>query len=243
MSPSPAAKSERISLTRERVFLTAVALADRSGISAITMRSLAEAVGVKPMSLYHHVANKEQLLDGVVDAVFAEITLPVPTGNWRAELGRRASSVREVLGRHPWAIGLLESRTSPGPATLLHHNAVLASLREAGFSLVMAAHAYALLDSYVYGFALQEATLALPAGAGEATVEAARAFLEYMPPSEYPYLFEMATQHVMQPGYSFGDEFDFGLNVVLDAIANLQGNSAKLQGNSAKLQRNKKRKR
>jgi AcrR family transcriptional regulator len=234
MPTAPMSKPVREPLTLERVLSAAVELADASGIGALTMRSLAEVVGVKPMSLYHHVANKEQILDGLVDVAFAEIALPAATGDWRKEMYRRASSAREVLGRHPWAIGLLESRSTPGPATLRHHNAVLATLREGRFSVPMAAHAYALLDSYIYGFALQEATLALPRPESSESMvssesmasmaEAANAFLEQMPPGEYPYLVEMATEHVMQPGYEFGHEFDFGLNVILDALAKLRRN-------------------
>ncbi len=220
---TPASKVQvapRIPLTRERLFAAAVELADASGIVALTMRSLAEAVGVKPMSIYHHVANKEQILDGLVDVVFSEIVLPTTTGSWREQMVRRASSAREVLGRHTWAIGLLESRTTPGPATLRHHDSVLATLRTGGFSVAMAAHAYALLDSYIYGFALQEATLAFQRS--QPVAEIANAFLEQMPPGEYPYLVEIATEHIMAPGYDFGDEFDFGLNVILDALAKLR---------------------
>ncbi len=123
------------------------------------MRSLACELGVKPMSLYHYVASKDEILDGIVDLIFGEIDLPSPGGDWRAQLHRRAVSARRALRRHPWAIGLMESRANPGPATLRHHDATLATLRGAGFSVAMTAHAYALLDSYTYGFALQEAAL------------------------------------------------------------------------------------
>jgi AcrR family transcriptional regulator len=133
--------------------------ADRAGIGALTIRSLARELGVKPMSLYHHVAGKGEILDGIVDLVFSEIDLPAPGGDWQAEMRRRAASARRALGRHRWAIGLLESRANPGPATLRHHDATIGTLRAAGFSVAATAHAYALLDSYVYGFALQEASL------------------------------------------------------------------------------------
>jgi AcrR family transcriptional regulator len=144
------------------VLQSAIAIADTAGIGALTIRSLAQDLGVKPMAIYYHVANKEEILDGIVDLVFAEIELPEADGDWRSELVRRASSARRALSRHHWAIGLMESRKSPGPATLQHHDAVLRTLREAGFSVEMTAHAYALLDSYVYGFALQEAALPVP---------------------------------------------------------------------------------
>jgi AcrR family transcriptional regulator len=135
--------------SRERLLLCAVAIADDAGIGSLTIRSLAQSLGAKPMSLYHYVAHKEEILDGVVDLVFSEIELPSAEGNWRSEIHRRAHSVRQVLRRHPWAIGLLESRTSPGPATLRHHDATLGVLRRAGLSVKMTAHAYALLDSYI----------------------------------------------------------------------------------------------
>jgi AcrR family transcriptional regulator len=205
----------RGTLSRERVLRGAVAVADRAGIGALTMRSLADELGVRPMSLYHHVANKGEILDGIVDAVFAEMELPVPGGDWRAEIERRARSARRVLARHPWAVPLLESRSSPGPATLRHHEAVLDTFRTAGFSLELTAHAYALLDAYVYGVAIQEA--ALPIG-GAGVAEVAAPIMERFATGEYPRLVEFATHHVMRPGYDFGDEFGFGLGVVLDAL-------------------------
>lgn len=153
----PAGRRPR--LNRERVLRAAIEVADRGGIASLTMRSLAEALGAKPMSVYHYVATKDEILDGIVDLVFTDIDLPSVGGEWRAEIHRRAVSAREVLRKHPWAIGLLETRTTPGPATLRHHDAVLGTLLHGGFSLAMTAHAYALIDSYTYGFALQEAAL------------------------------------------------------------------------------------
>ncbi|WP_225873716.1 TetR/AcrR family transcriptional regulator [Zafaria cholistanensis] len=204
-------------LTRERVLRAAVDLADESGITALTMRSLARALGVKPMSLYHHVANKEEILDGLVDLVFAEIELPVPGRDWRAELTRRAVSARSVLRRHPWAVALMESRTSPGAATLRHHDAILGVLRGAGFSVPMAAHAYALLDAYVYGAAVQANSLPFD-GPGSAA-EVAGPIAALFESGEYPHLLELATQHVMRPGYDFAGEFGFGLELLLDALS------------------------
>ncbi len=136
--------AERTPLSRERVLRAAVEIADTGGLGSLTIRSLAQALGVKPMSVYHHVANKEQILDGIVDLVFGEIELPSPDGEWRSEIRRRAESARAVLGRHRWAIGLLESRTNPGPATMRHHDANLATFRAGGFSIELTAHAYAL---------------------------------------------------------------------------------------------------
>ncbi len=198
----------------------AVAIADAGGLSALTMRSLADELDVRPMSLYHHVANKDEILDGILDVVFSEIEPPVPGGEWRSEMGRRAHSARAVLRRHRWAIGLLESRSSPGPATLRHHDAVIGCLREAGFSVEMTAHAYALLDSYVYGFALQEASL--PFEGPEAVADVAQPMTAAFPMGTYRYLVEMTTEYVLQPGYDFGNEFMFGLDVILDALASRQ---------------------
>jgi AcrR family transcriptional regulator len=211
-TPSPG----RPALSRERVVEGAVAIADARGIAALTIRSLAEHLGVKPMSLYHYVANKSEILDAIVDVVFSEIDLPTVDGDWRSEVRLRATSARHVLRRHSWAIGLLESRTSPGPATLRHHDAMLGTLRGAGFSVEMTAHAYALIDSYVYGFALQEA--ALPFDGPDTVAAVAGPMVEQFSTGEYPHLVELATEHVLRPGYDFGDEFDFGLTLILEGL-------------------------
>jgi AcrR family transcriptional regulator len=203
-------------LSRERVLRGGVAVADAGGIGSLTIRSLAQELGVKPMAVYYHVANKDEILDGIVDIVFSEIELPTPGGDWRAEIRRRAVSARRVLRSHRWAIGLMESRTTPGPETLRHHDAVIATLRAAGFSRAMTAHAYALIDSYTYGFALQEA--ALPFEGPETVAEVAEPIMEQFAAGEYPHLVEMATEYYLQPGYDFGDEFEFGLGLILDAL-------------------------
>src|SRR5262245_5920520 len=208
--------SGRAPLSRERVLGAAVALADAEGIDGLTMRRLGQAVEVEAMSLYNHVANKEDLLDGMVDAVFAEIDLPVVGEPWRPELRRRAHSQRRAVRRHPWAAPLMESRTSPGPATLRHHDSVLGCLRAQGFSVAMAAHAFSLLDAYVYGFVLQETTL--PFETADEAVEVAASMMPAISPEEYPHLVELATEHVLQPGYDYGDEFDFGLEIVLEGL-------------------------
>ena len=209
--------SGRIPLSRERVLLSAVEIADAEGIAALTMRSLALALGVKPMSLYYYVANKGEILDAIVDLVFSEIELPSRSGHWQAEMRARANAMRQALRRHPWATGLLESRSSPGAATLRHHNATLGVLRHAGFSVALTAHAYALLDSYIYGFALQEA--ALPFTGPDTVPEIVAPMVELFSSGEYPYMVEIATEHVLKPGYDFGDEFEIGLNVILTALA------------------------
>jgi AcrR family transcriptional regulator len=168
------------------------------------------------MSLYYYVASKSEILDAIVDVVFSEIELPTVEGDWRSEVRLRATSARHVLRRHSWAIGLLESRTSPGPATLRHHDAMLGTLRGAGFSIEMTAHAYALIDSYVYGFALQEA--ALPFEGPDTVAAVAEPMIEQFSTGQYPHLVELATEHVLRPGYDFGDEFDFGLTLILDGL-------------------------
>ena len=207
----------RIPLSRERVLRAAVDVADGSGIAALSMRKLGEALGVEAMSLYNHVANKDQLLDGMVDLVFGEIDLPVGGADWKTAMGERAHSARQALRRHPWAIALMSTRTSPGPATLRHHDAVIGCLRAGGFSIPMAAHAFSALDSYIYGFALQEATL--PLGESEAeTFEVAQMMMTQVPADEYPNLTEFTVGHVLQPGYNYGDEFGFGLDLILNGL-------------------------
>ncbi|MEV6596969.1 TetR/AcrR family transcriptional regulator [Actinoplanes sp. NPDC051346] len=209
-------RTVRTPLSRDIVLRAAVALADQSGLEALTMRRLGESVGVEAMSLYTHVANKEDLLDGMVDLVFEEIEPPAAAGDWLDAMRRRADSVRAALRRHRWAIGLLESRTTPGPATLRHHNAVLGCLRAAGFSVDLAAHAYALLDSYIFGFALQER--GLPFDTPDETAELAQAMLAQFPAEAYPHLAEFTFQHVLRPGYDFGKEFGYGLELILDGL-------------------------
>jgi AcrR family transcriptional regulator len=206
----------RAPLSRERVLRAAVKLADRDGIESLSMRKLGHELGVEAMSLYNHVRNKEEILDGLVDAVFAEIELPPPGVDWAEAMRRRAVSAREALKRHPWALGLLESRVQPGPANLRHHDAVLGSLRTAGFSIEMSAHAYSVLDSYIYGFTLNE--LALPLATRQDVTQVAGNILRESPAGEYPHLTEMAIEHVMKRKYDYGDEFEFGLDLILDGL-------------------------
>ena len=178
------------------------------------MRSVGRELGVEAMSLYHHVAGKESLLDGLADWVFARITLPRSGTAWRAEMEERARSARAVLAAHPWGLGLLESRRSPGPATLGHHDAVLGCLRSAGFSVALAAHAFSVLDAYTYGFVLTEVNLPFEAG------EAADEFVEglRLVEAEHPHLAEMISEQVTGQSYSYGDEFDYGLELILDGL-------------------------
>jgi AcrR family transcriptional regulator len=210
-------KSAKPKLNRERVLTEAVALADHVGIDGFTIRNLADALDSKPMTIYHHVPNKEAIIDGMVDLVFAEIDLPPADVHWKIAIAKRSHSARRVLARHPWAAPLMESRMNPGPATLGHHDAVLGCFRSAGFSVEMTAHAYALVDAFIYGFALQEASL--PATGGQDMEELAAAITTQFEDGQYPHLIEFTVEHVMQPGYDFTAEFDFGLALILDGLA------------------------
>ena len=217
VSKSPEDPTEgRPALTPGRVIGAAVALADSIGVDALTIRKLAAELDVKPMTIYHHVPNKEAIIDGMVDVVFGEIDLPPVDIGWKPAIRQRAVSARGVLARHPWAAPLMEARTSPGPATLRHHDAVLGCFRSGGFSVEMTAHAYALVDAFIYGFALQEASL--PATSGEDMAELAAMMTAAMPAGEYPHLVEFTAEHVLRPGYDFGKEFDFGLDLILAGV-------------------------
>lgn len=207
-------RQSREPLSRDRVLRAAVDLADESGIESLTMRKLGESLGVEAMSLYNHVANKTDLLDGMIDLVFGEIELP--STDWKPAMRSRAVSARAALSRHRWAIGLMESRSTPGPATLRHHDAVIGCLRDAGFPMALVAHAYSVLDSFIYGFALQEA--GLPFESGEETADLAEMILAGLPPEEYPNLRAFTADHVLQPGYDYGKEFEFGLDLILDGL-------------------------
>lgn len=209
-------KTGRHPLTAERVIAGAVALADEIGIEAFTIRKLAVAIDVKPMTIYHHVPNKEAIIDGMVNQVFSEIDLPPARLDWRSAILIRSRSMRQVLAKHTWASPLMEARTSPGAATLRHHDAVIGCFRTAGFSLEATGHAYAIIDAFLYGFALQEATL--PATGGQEMVEIAAQMADHMPAEDYPHLAEFTVGHVLQPGYDFGNEFEFCLNLILDGL-------------------------
>jgi AcrR family transcriptional regulator len=213
----------RRTLTRDRVLSAALALADKEGIDALTMRNLGQKLGVEAMSLYNHVANKEEILDGLVDQVFGEIQFNCDQGNWKTAMRQRATSMLAALSRHRWAIGLMESRTSPLPTTLRHHESVLECLRQAGFSVEMAAHAYSALDSYIYGFALNQQSL--PFDTGEQAAQVAGDILAQMQ-THFPRLAEIAREYVMKPGYSYAKEFGFGLDLVLDSLERQQAAQA-----------------
>jgi AcrR family transcriptional regulator len=216
MPPTDAGPPGRARLSRERVLRAAVALADAGGLESLTMRRLGEDLGVEAMSLYKHVANKDDLLDGMVDLVFAEIELPSGDADWRTAMRDRAVSARTALMRHPWATALMQARTAPGPATLRHHDTVIGTLRRAGFSVELTAHAFSVLDAYIYGFAMQQRSL--PFDTLEEAQEVGRQMFARMPAGQFPHLAELTVQHILQPGYDYGAEFEYGLDLILDGL-------------------------
>lgn len=221
-------------LTRERVLAAAIAHADAGGLEALTMRTLAEMLGVAPMALYRHVANKDDLIDAMVDVVFAEVGVPSGGGDWKTSMRRRAIAVRDALSRHAWAVGLMESRRTPGPANLRHHDAVIGRLRAGGFDVAMAAHAYSLMDSYIYGFALTKMNLPFET---ETAGDVAEAMLEPFPVNQYPNLVEFLSEHVMKPGYDYGDEFEYGLDLILDGLNTAAGRAGGVTPAASRLRR------
>jgi AcrR family transcriptional regulator len=216
-TPPNTDRDVRPTLSEARVLDAAMRLADRIGIEKLTIRRLADELGVTPMAIYRYVPSKEAIVDGMVEAVFTEIDLPPVEDDWKTAMRRRCVSLHEVLLRHPWAPPLMESRPSPGPALLHHHDAVLGCLRRGGLPLAWAAHAYAVLDSYVYGYAMQEANL--PFGGDHEIGDLADAILSAIPAEKYPYLREFTADHALQPGYRFGNSFEVGLDLLLEGIS------------------------
>jgi len=205
----------RVPLSRERVLDAAIKLADQGGLESLSMRKLGQELGVEAMAVYYHFANKDEVIDGIVDIVFSEIELPTDGTGWRTAMRQRAISLRDVLLRHRWAIGLMEARRNAGPANLRHHDAVIGSLRAGGLGMDLAAHAYSLLDSYIYGFALTK--MNLPFDATEEVAEVAQGMLQRFPVNEYPNLVAIIAER-MKPGYDYGDEFEYGLDLILDGL-------------------------
>ena len=209
-------------LSRDLVLRTAVAYADRHGLEALSMRKLADELGAGAMSLYHYVPNKTDLIDGMVDLVFAEIEPPSPDVDWRTAMLRRAVSTREALRRHRWAVGHMEGRSTHGPANLRLHDAVLGCLRTAGFSLEMTVHAYSVQDAYIYGFALQETDMN-PETPEDFAASAARQMVEYADMlADFPNLVEVVGGHVAKAGYDYETEFRFGLELILDGLERIR---------------------
>ena len=216
VTPSP---ESRVPLSRERVLGAAVLLADAEGLESLTMRELGLRLGVEAMSLYNHVANKDDILDGMVDLVVSEIDLPSDTVDWKGAMRRRAISAHSVFSRHPWASSLIDSRESSGPARLRYLDWVLGTLRRAGFTLEMALRAFSVLDSYIYGFGRQQ--LSMAASPDVRPEQRAEAFLNAIPADDYPYLREMVVDHAMTSGYDQGADLEFGLDLILDGLQRL----------------------
>lgn len=217
--PKPVATS-RHPLTRERVLQAALELADQDGIDALSMRRLGRALGVEAMSLYNHVADKDDLLDGLADIAVGEIEVPPIDDDWRMAVRRRAISMREMLTRHPWAGSLILSRANPSPARSRYPEAVLAGFRQAGFSVESAVHAFFTLDSYVYGFAVQERNL--PSGTQEELAGVAQIMLAALPTAEYPRLSEVIVDLMLKRGFDYAEEFEFGLDLILDGLERIR---------------------
>jgi AcrR family transcriptional regulator len=215
-------KKDSSRLTRDRLLRAAVDIADRGGFESLSMRNLARELDTAPMSLYRHVANKEDLLDGMIDLVFGEVEFPVGVGVWREPMRRRAIAMHEALQRHPWAIGLMESRRRAGPENLRYHNDTMACLREdAGFSFVMAVHAYSVMDSFIYGYAQLEQALPSDISAEaelrrDAVLDASPEYAE-----RYPYLAQIPIE-LRKIDYDYSQEFEFGLDLILDGIERMR---------------------
>jgi AcrR family transcriptional regulator len=201
-------------LSRERILHAAIRLADEGGIESLSMRKLAQVLGVQAMSLYNHVANKDDLLDGIVDRVVSEIEMPSLETDWKTAIRRRAISAHAVLLHHPWATMPLVSRVNVGPAMLRYVDATLGCLVEAGFSFEMADHAWNAIDSHIYGFTLQE--LNFPFEAAEYS-EAAKNGLSLIPADKYPYLNQL-THYVIEGRYDGLHDFEFGLELILNGL-------------------------
>ena len=208
-------------LSRDRVLRAAMTLADAQGLDALSMRKLGKQLGVEAMSLYKHVANKEDLLDGIAELVASEIHLPAPEAEWKTAMRERAISARVVFSRHPWAVGLMEARTNPGLASLRYYDRVIGILRQSGFSIRMATRAFSLMDAYVFGYAAQE--INLPFESTEDLSEIAASIRDQLPTDEFPHFSEMILDYVLRPEWNFEEEFAFGLDLILDGLERYRG--------------------
>ena len=203
-------------LSRDRVLRAAMAFADEHGIDALSMRKLGRELGVEAMSLYKHVANKDDLLDGIAELVASEIHLPTPDTEWKKAMRDRAISARDVFSHHPWAVGIMEARANPGPASMRYYDTVIGSLRRGGFSVRMASRAFSLMDAYVFGYAAQE--INLPFASTGDLADIAETIKEQLPADEFPHFTEMILDYVSRPEWNFQEEFEFGLDLILDGL-------------------------
>jgi AcrR family transcriptional regulator len=209
----------RTPLTRERVLRAAVEMADRAGLEALSMRKLGQALGVEAMSLYNHVANKDDLLDGIVEEVMGEFVPPreVAGDDWRVTVRRCAIVQHEVLLRHPWVAALAESRQQAGPQRLAYYDALMGFLRDAGFSSMGTYRANLMLDSFIYGFVLQE--VSWPTTSGES--EYAAAYLERVKRQQYPNIVAVA-ELAVRGEIDLAIDFEVGLNLILESLERLR---------------------
>ncbi len=221
--PTRQPPASREPLSRERVLNAAIGIADREGVGAVTMRAVAARLGVEAMSLYHHVRNKDEILDGMVDRVVQEIRLPTDAATWREAMRLRAIAARAVFLRHPWAAALVDGRESSGPARLRYLEWVLDVLVHAGFPLQSAVRAFSVLDSYIYGFGRQQFN-AMPTDM--TPEEAAAAILSVIPAGTYPHLHRLAVQ-ATKTGYDAEADFAFGLGIILDGLEKLLAESGR----------------
>jgi AcrR family transcriptional regulator len=211
-------KPQRTPLSRDRVLEAAVALVDEGGIDALSMRKLAQQLGVEAMSLYNHVAGKDDILDGILELVAGEIDLARDAVDWRAAVRRTAISAHETLTAHAWAGSLWTTRRTVGGARLAFADSILRGLREGGFSPELTYHAFHVLQSYVMGVTLQERNLRFEPGELK---EMAERFLRDFPADDYPDLAEHIRQHV-EPTEGHGGTFEFGLDLILDSLERLR---------------------
>ena len=218
----------QIPLSRERILLTAILLADKGGFDSLSMRKIAQELGVQAMSLYNHVANKDDLLDGIVDIVIGEIEVPDLGVDWQTAMRRRATSAHEVLLRHPWATMPIVSRINVGPAMLRYIDATLGCLWEAGFSVELVDRAWNAIDNHIYGFTLQELNFPILFQRGYANktteyVKVAQDYLPNIPADKYPYMNRL-TYHIIEGHYDGIADFNFGLELILDGLEQLLTN-------------------
>ncbi|RIK09805.1 MAG: TetR family transcriptional regulator [Acidobacteria bacterium] len=209
------AGQSRLPVTRERILRAAIAVADEHGLAAVTMRRLGSELGVEAMSLYKHVANKDAILDGIAELVIGEIEVPGGEAGWMEAMRRRARSAREVLTRHSWAVGLMESRATMAVAVEGYVDSVLGILRSGGFSIEDAAHAFWLLDNYVYGHVIHEASVAR-GNTERATGPASTAGGE-VASGDHSHLREVK-EYAQDFEFSMDGEFEFGLDLILNAL-------------------------
>ena len=220
MATQPSDPQPRVPLSRERVLRAAIALADEGGIESLSMRKLGQELGVEAMSLYHHVANKDDLLDGIVDVVTSEIEVPSDETDWKEAIRRTAISSHDVFVRHRWSCSLMMRRARPSPDRIRWMEAVLRTFREAGFSADMTHHAFHALDSHITGFTLWQ--VSMPFETKEELVDLAEGFMQSIPADEYPYIIEHAEQHIAPSSPDGKSEFEFGLDLILDGLERLR---------------------